>query len=221
MAKKYVLITGASRGIGKAIADALIQANSYVVLTPDRTKLDLTDHCSIDAFIKNNNNIDILINNAGVNIVSGIQNLKESDISVMFQTNLLGPLRLIAAVVPHMIKNNYGNIVNISSIWGIISKENRVMYSATKFGLNGVTKALSKELGRYNILVNSVCPGYVNTEMTRKNVTEDEKKLILKSIPLNRFAEAVEVARLVKYLVSDDNTYITGECILIDGGFTG
>jgi len=119
-----------------------------------------------------------------------------------------------------MIEKRYGRIVNISSIWGITSKEKRTIYSATKFGINGVTKALAKELGKYNILVNSICPGYVNTEMTKKNVTEMDKKEILKNIPLDRFAEPDEIGCLIKFLISDENTYITGQCIVIDGGLT-
>jgi len=220
MVKKTVLTTGTSRGIGKAIAEVLAQTNKYNILAPSRTELDITDQSSIDAFIKKNSNIDILINNAGVNIISNIQDAKDDDINTMFLTNLIGPLRLIASLVPYMIRKKSGRIINISSVWGIVSKEQRSIYSATKFGLNGVTKALSRELGKYNILVNSVCPGYVNTEMTKKNVTEAEKETILKNIPLNRFAEPIEIARLVKFLISDENTYITGECLMIDGGFT-
>lgn len=220
MVKKTVLTTGTSRGIGKAIAEVLAQTNSYNILAPSRTELDITDQSSIDAFIKRNSNIDILINNAGVNIVGCIQDAKEGDINIMFLTNLLGPLKLIKSLVPYMIREGYGRIVNVSSIWGIVSKEKRAIYSATKFGLNGITKALSKELGKYNILVNSVCPGYVNTEMTKKNITEAEKETILKRIPLSRFAEPIEIGRLVKFLISDENTYITGQCLVIDGGFT-
>jgi 3-oxoacyl-[acyl-carrier protein] reductase len=220
MVKKTVLTTGASRGIGKTMVEVLAQTNKYNILAPSRSELDITDPSSIDAFIKKNSDVDILINNAGVNIINNIQDAKDDDINTMFLTNLIGPLRLIAGVVPYMIRKRSGKIMNISSVWGIVSKEKRSIYSATKFGLNGITKALSKELGKYNILVNSVCPGYVNTEMTRKNVTEADKKMILKSIPLNRFAEPIEVARLVKFLISDENTYITGECVIIDGGFT-
>ncbi|MHC4748940.1 MAG: SDR family NAD(P)-dependent oxidoreductase [Planctomycetota bacterium] len=220
MIKKTVLTTGASRGIGKTIVEVLAQTNKYNILAPSRSELDITDQSSIDAFIKKNSNIDILINNAGVNIINNIQDTKDDDINTMFLTNLLAPLRLIGGVVPYMIRKKSGRIINISSVWGIVSKEKRSIYSATKFGLNGATKALSKELGKYNILVNSVCPGYVNTEMTKKNVTEAEKETILKSIPLNRFAEPIEIARLVKFLISDENTYITGECLMIDGGFT-
>ena len=137
----------------------------------------------------------------------------------MFNINLIAPLKLIQKVSENMKINNYGKIVNISSIWGIRSKEYRTLYSATKFGLNGITKSLARELGNYNILVNSIAPGYVNTEMTKMNVSKEDQKIIKRNIPLQRFAEPEEIAQLVHFLVSDNNTYITGETITIDGGF--
>lgn len=168
MAKKTVLITGASRGIGRATAEILEETNSYNILVPNRSELELTDSSSIDGFLRRNSNIDIIINNAGINNIDYIQDVKDEDIRIMLLTNVVAPIKLIKGIVPHMIEKRYGRIVNISSIFGIISKEKRVIYSATKFGINGITKALAKELGKYNILVNSICPGYVNTEMTKK-----------------------------------------------------
>jgi 3-oxoacyl-[acyl-carrier protein] reductase len=219
MNKRKVLVTGASRGIGRAIVEVLKKTNEYNILTPSRDELELTNSDSIDNFVIRNNDIDILINNAGINIVNYIQDIKDTDIESMFLTNIIAPIKLIRGIVPHMMEKNYGRIVNISSIWGITSKEKRSIYSATKFGINGITKTLARELGKYNILVDSICPGYVNTEMTKKNVTEIEKKEILKNIPLNRFAEPIEIGYLVKFLISDENTYITGQSIIIDGGF--
>jgi 3-oxoacyl-[acyl-carrier protein] reductase len=219
MNKRKVLVTGASRGIGRAIVEVLKKTNEYNILTPSRDELELTNSDSIDNFVIRNNDIDILINNAGINIVNYIQDIKDTDIESMFLTNIIAPIKLIRGIVPHMMEKNYGRIVNISSIWGITSKEKRSIYSATKFGINGITKTLARELGKYNILVDSICPGYVDTEMTKKNVTEIDKKEILKSIPLNRFAEPIEIGYLVKFLISDENTYITGQSIIIDGGF--
>jgi 3-oxoacyl-[acyl-carrier protein] reductase len=103
-----------------------------------------------------------------MNIINYIQDVKDAEINSMFLTNIIAPIKLIRGIVPHMMEKYYGRIVNISSIWGITSKEKRSIYSATKFGINGITKTLAKELGKYNILVNSICPGYVNTEMTKK-----------------------------------------------------
>ena len=219
MNKRKVLVTGSSGGIGGAIVEILKKTNKYNILTPSRDELELTNSDSIDNYVIRNNDIDILINNAGINIVNYIQDIKDTDIESMFLTNIIAPIKLIRGIVPHMMEKNYGRIVNISSIWGITSKEKRSIYSATKFGINGITKTFAKELGNYNILVNSICPGYVNTEMTKKNVTEIDKKEILKSIPLNRFAEPIEIGYLVKFLISDENTYITGQSIIIDGGF--
>lgn len=219
MNKKTVLITGASKGIGKAIADLLIEQKSYNVLTPSHDDLNLSDRESIKTYCLKHPNIDILINNAGINILGAVDSIGDDDIDTMIGTNLIGPITLIREVVPSMKAAGSGRIVNISSIWGIRSKENRTLYSATKFALNGVTKALSRELGEYNILVNSVCPGYVNTELTQKNVPQEEQAKIKATIPLGRFAEPGEIAQTVAFLVSSNNTYITGQTIIIDGGF--
>jgi len=219
MNKQTVLITGASKGIGKAIADLLREQPFYEVLTPSHHDLDLSSRESIRTFCQKNPNIDILINNAGINILGAVDILNDDDIDSMLGTNLIGPIALIRDIVPSMKKTNAGKIINISSIWGIRSKENRTLYSATKFALNGVTKALARELGEYNILVNSVCPGYVNTELTQKNVPPEEQMKIKATIPLGRFAEPNEIAKTVAFLISLDNSYITGQTLIIDGGF--
>lgn len=219
MNKQTVLITGASKGIGKAIADLLMQQNIYTVLTPSHHDLDLSNRESIRTYCQKHPTIDILINNAGINILGAVDTIDDDDMDTMLGTNLIGPIALIRAVVPAMKDAGYGKIINISSIWGIRSKENRTLYSATKFALNGVTKALSRELGSYNILVNSVCPGYVNTELTQKNVPQEEQVKIKATIPLGRFAQPDEIAQTVSFLISSSNTYITGQTIIIDGGF--
>lgn len=220
MDKRNVLITGGTRGIGNAIVGILEKTDKYNILAPTRIELELMDSNSIENFIKKNTNIDIIINSAGINNIDYIQDLKDENIKIMLMTNLIAPIKLIRGIVPNMMAKKYGRILNISSIWGITSKEKRTIYSATKFGLNGITKTLSKELGKYNILVNSICPGYVNTEMTKKNVTEMEKQEILKNIPVGRFAEPVEIGYLAEFLISDRNRYITGQSLIIDGGFT-
>lgn len=214
-----ILITGTSRGIGKSIKKVLLK-NNYNCITPSRDELDISSIESITQYCENLNvEINGLINCAGINILKDIDTIGSDDIYTMINSNLIAPLFLIQKVSKDMKKNKYGKIINISSIWGIRSKEYRTLYSMTKFALNGITKSLSRELGEYNILVNSIAPGYVNTEMTQQNVPLDEQEKIKKTIPLGRFAEPDEIAQLVLFLVSKNNSYINGEVITIDGGF--
>jgi 3-oxoacyl-[acyl-carrier protein] reductase len=220
MHKKNVLITGVSRGIGKAIKDRLEATNQYNLIVPSRTEMDLTNSENIvNYFNKTDLHVDILINNAGTNILNAIEDITMDTVEQMLSVNLKAPLQLIKSCVPYMKSRQWGRIVNISSIWGVRSKEFRTLYSAAKFGINGITKALSRELGEYGILVNAVCPGYVNTELTNKNVPPAEQEKIKLTIPLGRFAEPGEIANVIKFLISDENTYITGQAIVIDGGF--
>ena len=216
---KNILITGASRGIGKAIKIAL-EKKGFHCHTPTRDELDVSNPVSINAYFSSLNvEIDGLVNNAGINILGDIDSINDIDTEKMINTNLVAPLKLIQLVVKNMKQKGYGRIINISSIWGVRSKKFRTLYSLTKFGLNGITKSLARELGENNILVNSIAPGYVNTEMTNKNISDVAQYKIKETIPLGRFAEPMEVANLVAFLLSDENTYITGQTITIDGGF--
>lgn len=220
MKKQTALVTGASRGIGLAISN-LLKEKEIDVLTPTRTELDLLSNTSIDKYLKNlNKPIDILINNAGINPIASSVEILDKDIDETLQVNLISPIRLIRGIIPLMIEQNYGRIVNISSIWSAVSKPKRALYSASKAGLNGVTQSVAVELAEHNILVNAVAPGFVNTELTRKNNTEEEIKAISKNIPVKRLAEPEEIAELVLFLCSSKNTYITGQVIFADGGYT-
>lgn len=220
MEKLRVLITGSSRGIGVAIKKNFAAKEEYELFCPTREELNLSDVDSIKNYLETVGfNIDVLINNAGVNIISETDAILDENIDLMFDTNLKAPLFLIRGLIPSMKEKKKGRIVNISSIWGVRSKEKRALYSITKFGINGLTRSLARELGEFGILVNSIAPGYVNTEMTKENVTEKEKEIIVQDIPLKRFAEPNEIANTVEFLVSDANTYITGQTIIIDGGF--
>ncbi|MGB4415276.1 MAG: SDR family oxidoreductase [Paludibacter sp.] len=217
--EKVALITGSSRGIGKAIVDKF-KANNYCVLTPSRNEMNLNANTSIEAYCKNIAvNIDVIINCAGINTIAKINDIEDSDIISMLQINLLAPLKVIQHLNDKMGTNNIGHIVNISSIWSFVSKEGRCGYSATKAAINGITRTLALELASKNILINSVAPGYVNTELTKQNNTLSEITEITSSIPLQRFAEPEEIANLVYFLSSDQNTYITGQTIIIDGGY--
>lgn len=220
MRKRNVLITGVSRGIGKAIKDRLDETNQYNLIVPSRIEMDLTNSENIvNYFNKTDLHVDILINNAGTNVLNAIEDITMDTVEQMLSINLKAPLQLIKSCVPYMKSQQWGRIVSLSSIWGVRSKEFRTLYSAAKFGINGITKALSRELGEYGILVNAVCPGYVNTELTNRNVPPAEQEKIKATIPLRRFAEPAEIANLIKFLISDENTYITGQAIVIDGGF--
>lgn len=213
------LVTGASRGIGAAITMKMRNVGINV-LTPSREQLDLSSNESIDQFLRTTDvPIDILVNNAGINLIATGLEVSDQNIEDTIQVNLVAPIRLIRGIVPRMIQNRYGRIVNISTIWTLVSKPGRLTYSASKAGLNSITRTLAVELASHNILVNSVAPGYTNTELTKINNTKDQIEEIKKLIPLGRLAEPEEIAEVVYFLCSEANTYITGQVIFADGGF--
>lgn len=218
---KKVLITGGSRGIGLAIAE-MYTNKGYQVIAPKREELNLLFDDSISTFLSKNENkqFDIVINNAGINELGMIDEISDENIESTLQTNVIAPMKLLRGIVPHMKEQNYGRIINIASIWAIVSKAGRATYAVSKQGIHGLTNTLAVELGGYNILANTVCPGFTGTELTYKNNTQEQIKEICKDIPLCRMAEPKEIAKLVYFLGSDENTYITGQKIAIDGGFT-
>lgn len=221
MSKHTVLLTGGSRGIGEAILK-LLKSKGYIVIAPKRAELDLANNHSIDKFVKkySNKKIDILINNAGVNNPAWIEELKDENLSETIQINLVTPIRLTRGFITSMKKRGWGRIVNISSIFGVVARGKQIPYSVSKHGLNGFTKALALELASYDILVNSVCPGFTRTNLMTQRNTPEKIKLFEKDIPIGRLAEPKEIANLVEFLISEKNTYITGTNIVIDGGFT-
>ncbi len=218
--KRTALLTGGARGIGAAIWKVL-EREGVEVLAPRRDELNLLSNGSIDAYLESvQGTVDILVNNAGINCLAGVEEITPDKAQAMIQVNLYAPMRLIQGIVPKMKAAGYGRIVNISSIFGIVSKERRVLYSTTKSGLIGMAKSLALELAPYNILVNNVAPGYVMTELTRQNNTEEELEKIRENIPVGRLAEPSEIAEIVAFLCLQRNTYITGQTIVADGGFT-
>lgn len=217
---KTVFITGGSRGIGKA-ASELFSAKGYTVIAPTRSEMDLASSKSVTQYFERNKfQADCIINNAGINPLSNIESITDSDLENTINVNLLAPVLIARSLVGGMKERGYGRIINVSSIWGVVSKEKRTVYSMTKNGLHGLTNTLAVELGAYNILVNTVCPGYTNTELTKQNVSAAEAEVLAADIPLRRFAEPVEIAELLYFLGSEQNTYITGQKIVVDGGFT-
>lgn len=218
---KKALITGASRGIGKAIFEEF-KKMGYEVYGPPRAELDLLEDTSIEAFIEKNKDtaFDVIVNNAGINDINIIEEITDVEIAQMLQVNLVAPMKLLRGLVPAMKKRGSGHIVNVGSIWATVSKSGRCVYSATKNGIHGVTNTLAVELAPYNILVNTVCPGFTKTELTIKNNSTDDIKRITSQIPMGRMAEPNEIAKVVYYLCSENNTYLTGQKIVVDGGFS-
>lgn len=213
------LVTGASRGIGKAIKD-LFEKNGVYVYAPTREEMNLLDNESIKKYVSSIDNIDILINCAGVNNLASLAEMTDESLQEMIQVNLIAQAQLIKLVSEAMKTRKYGRIVNFSSIWCDFSKERRVMYSMAKAGVKGLTTASAVELSKYNILVNALAPGFVNTEMTSQNNTQEEIEKLAQALPIKRLAEPVEIAEFVWFLASEKNSFITGQTIFIDGGFS-
>jgi len=229
---KIALVTGGTRGIGKAIRELLTESGCTVYYT-GRDKnldsdelylyLDLTIKESVDGFISKLNSIgrlDFLINNAGTNIVNHYQNVLDSEFDEIQQVNLKGPFIISREVSKIMKRNNFGRIINISSIWGVISREGRSSYSVSKHGIIGLTKTLALELCQYGILVNSISPGFTKTELTLSTNNEFEIKQLESKIPIKRMAKSKEIANVVLFLCSELSTYINGQNIIVDGGYS-
>jgi len=214
------LVTGASRGIGAAIAKKLA-SDGCEVITPTRAELDLASDKSIEAYLSMlEQPVDILVNDAGINRIAVMENVQSQDLTDTLQINLIAPFRLAQFLAPQMIARQFGRIVNISSVWSVISRAGRISYTMSKTAINGMTRSLAVELAPYNILVNAVAPGYVMTDLTRQNNSVAELEKISQAIPARRLAEPQEIANVVAFLCSEHNTYLTGQIIVVDGGYT-
>lgn len=214
-----VMITGSSRGLGAAIKMNFVE-RGYNCISPNRDQLDLLSGESVRRFIGElDENVDVLVNNAGINLKSPLDEISDDKIEAMVATNLVAPLKLMQAVMRGMAESGGGKVVNIGSIWGVRSLEHRTLYSMTKFGLDGMTRALAREFGPHNVLLNTVAPGFMGTEMTYQNLSQVEQGELTAQIPLRRFADPSELAELVYFLSSPQNTYITGQTIVADGGY--
>ena len=217
---KRVFITGGRRGLGKAVVNRFEKAG-YEVTAPVREELDLNSPESIRKYLAEHadETYDAIINNAGCNDIHEIEQVTDDEIETMINVNLVAPMKLIRGMVGSMKAQHYGRIVNIGSIWASVSKAGRCVYSATKNGIHGITNTLAVELAEYNILVNTVCPGFTMTELTQKNNTPEQIRQISEDIPMGRMAEPEEIAEVIYFLASERNTYLTGQKILVDGGF--
>lgn len=233
---KIALVTGGTRGIGKQIAEDLLRLGADVYITGSSAEVpedwrnrsnrylavDFTDRKSTERFldvVSKMERIDICINNAGINRINPIDETVVKDWDDISAVNLDAPYLLTRTVSRVMKANRYGRIVNISSIFGVISKSKRALYSITKFGLRGLTVSSAIDLAPYNILVNSVSPGFVMTELTQRILDPAEMARLAEQVPMGRFAQPEEISRSVLFLASDLNTYITGQNLIIDGGF--
>lgn len=226
-----ILVTGASKGIGKAIAEELKSVGHIFASGRNEEALkvyedycicdlSLNSECLCDFIIKNK--IDVLVNNAGEYIYGGIDSMNKNDINRIFATNLLAPTYLISKAVPYMKEKKWGRVINIGSISGVMGEANASLYSSSKAGLIGLTKALALELAEYNITVNTINPGWVETDLGMDSIEDSEfsKDEIIECIPQRRFVKPEEVAKLVKYLVSEDAKGITGQSINLCAGLS-
>jgi 3-oxoacyl-[acyl-carrier protein] reductase len=238
MTKQIALVTGASRGIGKAIAEKLTEDGFFVVGTATSNegadsistylgengkglKLDVADSDSITAVIKTINDQfgipTVLVNNAGITRDNLLMRMKDDEWDDIISTNLTSVFRMSKAVLRGMMKVKSGRIINISSVVGFTGNAGQANYAAAKAGMIGFAKSMAKEVGSRNITINTVAPGFIDTDMTRE-LSDEIKDTLLSSIPLNRLGKGKEIAHAVAFLASAGAGYITGETIHVNGG---
>jgi NAD(P)-dependent dehydrogenase (short-subunit alcohol dehydrogenase family) len=234
MSGKRAFVTGASRGIGRAIAEALIAEGAWVIGTRtgatdvdleicrEWVQADFTDVAQIHECAARVRECrpDVLINNVGINKLASFAEIDPHDFLLIQQVNLFAPFLLCQAAIPGMKANGWGRIVNVSSIWGKISKVHRAAYSASKFAIDGMTLALAAEHSSDGIIANCIAPGFIDTELTRRILGKQGIEALIPAIPAARLGGVEEIARLVLWLVSDENTYLAGQNIAIDGAFS-
>jgi len=236
-----VVVTGASRGLGRAIAQEMARGGAKVVVNYSRSKepaeelvneisesggeaiavqADVSDaeqaQKLIDEAMQEFNRVDVLVNNAGINIDRTLKKLSVEDWDTVIQVDLNSAFYTVHAVLPHMMEQGGGKIINMSSFVGEAGNIGQANYSAAKAGLLGFTKTAAQELARYGITVNAICPGFIETDMVA-NIPEEAKSKLLKTVPLGRFGKPNEIARAVAYLI-EDGDYITGQSLDINGG---
>ena len=228
---KNILITGASSGIGKEIAD-ILSAKNNVFLSGKRNldmknyfSCDFTDSSKIENLYKKakdyfNSGIDVLINCAGQYIYKPIENMTLDEISCLIDVNFKSAYILSSLVISDMKKNNWGRIINIGSISAMVGEGNAALYSATKAALSGLTRALALEVAQNGITINQINPGWVQTPLADKFLSQDEKQEVIDITPQKRFIEPKEIAKLCEYLISNDAKGLTGQNINLCAGLS-
>jgi len=231
---KKVFVSGASRGIGRAIAQAFRAEGAWAIGTRTRRNSETDDACQewVAADFSDVEQIracaecvrraepDVLVNNVGINKIAPFVDIAPDDFLSIQQVNVFAPFLLCQAAIPAMKRKGWGRIVNVSSIWGKISKEHRASYSTSKFAIDGMTLALAAEHSADGIIANSIAPGIIDTELTRRVLGEAGIQSLVSNVPARRLGRADEIARLVLWLASEENTYLAGQNIAIDGGFS-
>ena len=235
--KRIALVTGGARGIGEEICRALSKEGYYLYIHCNQSinaaadlceelgnsefvSADLSDAAAVESLAEKCRDIDVLVNNAGVALVSPFDAISEETARKMYETNLFAPINLARRILPSMISRKSGVIINISSVFGESGGSCEVDYSAAKAGIIGFTKALAKEVGPAGIRVNCVCPGIIDTDMN-DDLTFEDVDALCDEIPLGRMGEASEVAECVAFLASDRAKYITGSVFDVNGGWQG
>jgi 3-oxoacyl-[acyl-carrier protein] reductase len=237
---QIVLVTGSTRGIGKTSANLFIQQGAKVLITGtpqecpaglkeewgnsfEYISADFSTRDGINSFIsklRQYPRIDVCVNNAGINRLALFHEVNDEDYDEMLSVNMNAPFSICRFLAGKMKQQHYGRVVNIASIWGVISKQKRSVYTVTKNAIIGLTKNMAVELAAFGVIVNSVSPGFTMTELTSKNLAKDEMNLLASQVPLGRFAEPHEIAKVILFLCSKENSYMTGQNIIVDGGFT-
>ncbi len=239
-----VVLTGGTRGIGGAIVDALVAAKAGRVISTGTSKegvdrlnraarekgltnleyrqVDFLNEESTDAFlffVGSLDRIDVCVNNAGTNRIALLSEVSRQDYDLLHKVNLRAPFLLTTAVAPIMRRRRYGRIVNIGSIWSSVTKAGRAVYASTKCGIVGLTKTSAIEFAADGVLVNAVSPGFTMTELTKSTLSAAEIDELSAAVPAGRFAEPHEIAAVVLFLASSLNTYLTGQNVIVDGGY--
>lgn len=235
---KVALVTGASRGIGRAVAETLVSAGAVVIGTATSERgaeaiqaylgdnghglvLNVTDGDSVKALFATikvkAGDVDILVNNAGITRDNLLMRMKDDEWQDIVDTNLTSLFRTSKAVMRPMMKKRHGRIINIGSVVGTMGNAGQTNYAAAKAGLIGFTKSLAREVASRQITVNAIAPGFIQTDMTDE-LTEDQQQAIMSQVPMERLGQAQEIANAVLFLASDSAAYITGETLHVNGG---